>query len=178
MKSHGGWTLSVTLAAVTLFGCQPGVGGPANPRAVAPVVLVAQGSGPGGSYRVWAFHTSDGWACIEVDSSNAEGGGCDPRGGTPLGGGIARNAQGVIVDGVTTEASAVGAAVRDASGGSTDVPLIDVGPAMPGAKVAIANLDQAANPVAIDFFDVDGVRVDSVALAGVPSDGGGARTSP
>jgi len=178
MWSRIGSTSSVTIAAVIVLGCRPGAGGPSNPKAVGPVELVAQGTGPGGEYRVWAFHTSDGWACIEVDSPNAEGGGCDPRGGVPLGGGVARNAQGVIVDGVTAEASAVTAVVRDANGGATAVPLIEVGAALRGAKVVVANLGLAANPVAVDFFDASGAVVDTVALAGVPSDGGGDATKP
>lgn len=152
---------SVVIAAVVATGCQSERSGPANPKAVAPVALVTQGSGPAGDYRVWAFRTSDGWACIEVDSMKAEGGGCDPAGGPPTGGGVARNAQGIIVDGVTAEASAVTAVVRDASGSTISLTLIEVGPALPGAKVVVANLGLAANPVAVDFLDAGGWKVDS-----------------
>ena len=161
MKSQVCLAWSVVIAAVVVSGCQAVRSGPANPKAVAPVSLVAQGSGPAGDYRVWAFHTSDGWACYEVDSMKAEGGGCDPAGGSPTGGGVARNAQGVIVDGVTDEASAVTAVVRDASGATTALPLIEVGPTLPGAKVVVANLGPAANPVAVDFLDASGAKVDS-----------------
>jgi hypothetical protein len=163
VKPQVGLAWSVVIAAVVVSGCQSVRSGPANPKAVAPV-LVTQGSGPAGDYRVWAFHTSDGWTCVEVDSVKAEGGGCDPAGGPPAGGGVARNAQGVIVDGFTAEASAVTAIVRDASGATTTLTLIEVGPTLPGAKVAIANLGPAANPVAVDFLDAGGSKVDSAPL--------------
>jgi hypothetical protein len=161
VKSQVCLAWSAVIAAVVVSGCQSVRDGPANPKAVAPVALVTQGSGPAGDYRVWAFHTSDGWACIEIDSMKAEGGGCDPAGGPPTGGGVARNAQGVIVDGITAEASAVTAVVRDASGATTALTLIEVGPTLPGAKVVIANLGLAANPVAVDFLDAGGSKVDS-----------------
>jgi hypothetical protein len=92
---------------------------------------------------------------------NAEGGGCDPAGGVPTGGGVARSAQGVIVDGVTAEASAVTAVVRDASGATTVLTLIDVGPTLPGARVVVANLGLDANSLAVDFLDAGGSTVDS-----------------
>jgi hypothetical protein len=69
--------------------------------------------------------------------------------------------QGVIVDGITAEASAATAVVRAASGATTVVTLIEVGPTLPGAKVAIANFGPGANPVAIDFLDASGTRVGS-----------------
>jgi hypothetical protein len=93
-----------------------------------------------------------------------EGGGCDPAGGPPTGGGVTRNAQGVIVDGITAEASAVTAVIRDASGATTALPLIEVGPTLPGTKVVIANLGLAADPVAVDFLDAGGSIVDSAPL--------------
>jgi hypothetical protein len=161
----------VVIPAVVVSGCQSVRSGPANPKAVAPV-LVTQGSGPGGDYRVWAFHTSDGWTCIEVDSAKAEGGVCDPAGGPPAGGGVARNAQGVVVDGETAEASAVAAVVRDASGATTALTLIEVGPTLPGVKVAIAAFGPAANPVAVDFLDAAGSNVGSSPLSGGPAAGG------
>ena len=161
MKAQVCLAWSVVIAAVGVSGCQSVRSGPANPKAVAPVALVTQGSGPGGDYRVWAFRTSDGWACIEVAFMNGESGGCDPAGGPPTGGGVARDAQGVIVDGITAEASAVTAVVRDASGATTVVTLIDVGPTLPGAKVVVANLGLAAKPVAVDFLDASGSKVDS-----------------
>jgi hypothetical protein len=161
VKSQVCLAWSAVIAAVVVSGCQSVRDGPANPKAVAPAALVTQGSGPAGDYRVWAFHTSDGWACIEIDSVKAESGGCDPAGGPPTGGGVARNAQGVIVDGITAEASAATAVVRDASGATTVVTLIEVGPTLPGAKVAIANFGPGANPVAIDFLDASGTRVGS-----------------
>jgi hypothetical protein len=135
---------------------------PVNPKAIAPIVLVAQGSGPAGDYKVWAFHTSDGMACLEVDSGNGSGGGCDPAGSRPLGGGVGRNAQGVVVDASTAVASAATAVFHDASGADVSVALVDVGPTLPGVKVAIANLGPAANPVAVDFLDAGGSKVDSV----------------
>ena len=128
LKSQVCLAWSVVIAAAVVSGCQSVHDRPSNPKAIAPFALVTQGSGPAGDYRVWAFHTSDGWACIEVDSMNAEGGGCDPAGGPPTGGGVARNADGVVVDGITTEASAATAVVRDASGATTALTLIDVGP--------------------------------------------------
>ena len=161
MKSQVCLAWSAVIAAVVVSACQSVRDRPGNPKAVGPVALVTQGSGPAGDYRVWAFHTSDGWACIEIDSMKAEGGGCDPAGGPPTGGGVARNAQGVIVDGITAEASAVTAVVRDASGATTALTLIEVGPTVLGAKVAIANLGLAANPVAVDFLDAGGSKVDS-----------------
>lgn len=160
--------LAAVLMAVSVTACGAvgALGGgirdkPGNPNAVAPIALVAEGSGPAGDYRVWAFNTSDGMACIEIDSMNAEGGGCDPAGRSPTGGGLARNVHGVIVDGVTAEASAVTAVVRDASGATTALALIDVGPTLPGLKIAIANLGPASNPVAVDFLDAGGSKVDS-----------------
>lgn len=178
MKSQVYLTWSVVIAAVVVAGCQSVRDGPANPKAVAPVALVTQGSGPAGDYRVWAFHTSDGWACVEVAFTTGQTGGCDPAGGSPTGGGVARNAQGVIVNGITAEASAVTAVVRDASGAITAIPLIDVGATLPGAKVAIANLGLAANPAGIDFLDAAGSKVDSAPFPDVPSAGGGVGTNP
>ena len=172
MQSSLGWAASITIAALLASGCAGAPDRPKNPNAVAPMAMVTKGSGPGGDYRVWAFHTSDGWTCIEIDSPTAEGGGCDPRGATPVGGGVARNAGGVIVDGVTVVAAAVTAEVRDASGASKAFPLIELGSVMPGAKFVIANLGATANPVAVDFFDSTGAKVDSVLLSGDPSDGG------
>ena len=161
MKPQVCLSWSAVIAAVVVSGCQSVRDAPPNPKAVAPVALVTQGSGPAGDYRVWAFHTSDGWACIEIDSPKAEGYGCDPDGSPPTGGGVARNAQGVIVHGITAEASAVTAVIRDASGATTASILIEVGPTLPGAKVVIANLGLAANPVAVDFLDAGGSKVDS-----------------
>jgi hypothetical protein len=178
VKSRVCLAWSVAIAAVVVAGCQSVRSGPSNRDAVAPFTLVTQGSGPAGDYRVWAFHTSDGWACIETDSPGSEGGGCDPAGGPPIGVGVARNAQGVIVDAVTAEASAVTAVVRDASGATTTLPLIDVGSALPGAKVVVANLGLAANPVAVEFLDAGGSEVDSAPLPDEPSAGGGAGTNP
>jgi hypothetical protein len=177
VKSQVCLAWSVVIAAVVVSGCQSVRSGPANPKAVAPV-LVTQGSGPAGDYRVWAFHTSDGWTCYEVDSPKAEGGGCDPAGGSPTGGGVARNAEGVIVDGVTAEASAVTAVIRDASGATTALSMIEVGPTLPGTKIVVANLGLAANPVAVDFLDAAGSKVDSAQLFGGPSAGGGVVTNP
>lgn len=168
---------SVVIAAAVVTGCQSVRDGPANPKAVAPVALVAQGTGPAGDYRVWAFHTSDGWACIEVAFMDGEGSICDPTGGPPIGGGVARNAQGVIVDGSTAEASAVTAVVREANGATTAIPLIEVGPTLPGVKIAIANLGLGANPVAVDFLDAGGSKVGSAPFPDVPL-AGGARTNP
>jgi hypothetical protein len=169
---------SITIAALIAAGCAGVADRPKNPNVVAPVSLVTKGSGPGGDYLVWAFHTTAGWSCIEVDSPGAESGGCDPLGRTPVGGGVARNERGVIVDGVTTAASALTAEVRDANGLTTAFPLIELGPTMPGAKFVIANLAVTANPVAVDFFDSTGAKVDSVLLGGDPSDGGGVVANP
>lgn len=108
---------------------------------------------------------------------DGEGGSCDPTGGPHIGGGVARNAQGVIVDGITAEASAVTAVVRDASGATTPIPLIEVGPTLPGAKIAIANLGHGANPVAVDFLDAGGSTVGSAPFPDVPL-AGGAGTNP
>ena len=168
---------SVVIAAVMVTGCQSVGDGPANPKAVAPVALVAQGTGPAGDYRVWAFHTSDGWACIQVASMGGEDGICNPAGGPPIGGGLTRNAQGVIVDGITAEASAVTAVVRDANGATTAIPLIEVGPTLPGVKIAIANLGPGAKPVAVDFLDAGGSTVGSAEFPDVPL-AGGAGTNP
>lgn len=136
---------------------------PENPKAIAPIVLVAQGSGPAGDYKVWAFRTSDGMTCLEVDSGNGSGAGCDPAGNrVGSGGGVGRNAHGVVVDASTAAASATTAVLHDASAADVSVALVDVGPILPGAKVAIFNLGPAANPVAVDFLDAGGSTVDSV----------------
>jgi hypothetical protein len=44
---------------------------------------------------------------------------------------------------------------------STTLTLFEVGPTVPGAKIAVANLGPDANPAAIDFFDAGGSKVDS-----------------
>ena len=161
MKSKACLVWSTAVAAVVIGGCQSVPDRPRNPDAVAPVALVAEGSGPAGAYRVWAFRTSLGWTCIEVDSGNGSNGGCDPAGGPPTGGGVGRDDHGVVVNGITAEASAVTAVVHDASGATTTLALIEVGPTVPRAKIAVANLGPDANPVAIDFFDANGSKVDS-----------------
>ncbi len=102
-----------------------------------------------------------GWTCIEVDSGHGSNGGCDPAGGAPTGGGVGRDDQGVVVHGITAETTAVCAVVRDASGVTTTVTLLDVGSTVPGAKIAVANLGTDANPIGIDFLDADGLKVDS-----------------
>jgi len=76
--------------------------------------------------------------------------------------GVGRNARGVVVDASTAVASAATAVFHDASGADVSVALVDVGPTLPGVKVAIANLGPAANPVAVDFLDAGGSKVDSV----------------
>ena len=74
---------------------------------------------------------------------------------------MGRNDHGVVVSGITGEASAVSAVVRDASGLRTTLTLLDAGPTVPRAKIAVANLGPDANPAAIDFFDASGAKVDS-----------------
>lgn len=169
VKQAAGTSVATLLLVMSVTACEAvgapggGVGDrPGNPKALAPIALVAQGSGPAGDYRVWAFHTSDGMACIEVDSINAAGGTCDPTDGLPLGGGLSRNAHGVVASAFTAAASATTAVIHDASGATVAVALVDVGPSLPGVKVAIANLGPAANPVAVDFRDAGGSKVDSV----------------
>jgi hypothetical protein len=161
VKSQICLALSAVIAAAVVSGCRSVPDGPRNPDAVAPVSLVTEGLGPAGAYRVWAFRTSLGWTCIEVDSGNGSDGGCDPAGGPPTGGGVARDDHGVVVHGVTAEGSAVSAVVRDASGLTTTLTLFEVGPTVPGAKIAVANLGPDANPAAIDFLDAGGSKVDS-----------------
>jgi hypothetical protein len=138
---------------------------PENSKAIAPIVLVAQGSGPAGDYKVWAFRTSDGMTCLEVDSVSGSGAGCDPVGNRAGGGvGVGRNARGVVVDASTEVASATTAVLHDADAADVSVALVDVGPILPRAKVAVFNLGLAANPVAVDFLDAGGSKVDSVRL--------------
>jgi hypothetical protein len=169
---------SVVIAAVVATGCQAVRDGPANPKAIAPVTLVAQGSGPAGDYRVWAFRTSDGMTCLAVDWDSGSGAGCDPTGNRAGGGGVGRNAQGVVVDASTEEASAVTAVLHDASAPDVSVPLVAVGPILPRAKVAVFNLGPEANPVSVDFLDAGGSKVGSVPFLDVPSAGGGGGTNP
>ena len=164
MKSRIFLALSAVIVAAGVSGCQSVPDRPNNPDAVAPVVLVTEGSGPAGAYRVWAFHTALGWTCIEVDSGNGSNGGCDPAGGAPTGVGVGRDDHGVVVHGITAEPSAVSAVVRDANGLTTNLTLFDVGPTVPGAKIAVANLGPDAKPAAIDFLDADGSKVDSATL--------------
>lgn len=90
--------------------------------------------------------------------------GCDPAGGPPIGVGVGRDDHGVVVHGITAEASAVSALVRDASGLTIHLTLFDVGPTVPGAKIAVANLGPNANPAAIDFLDAGGANVDSASF--------------
>jgi hypothetical protein len=161
VKSRIRPALSVAIAAALVTACSSVPDRPSNPDAVGPFALVTEGSGPAGPYRVWAFRTSVGWTCIEVDSGKGSSGGCDPRGGPPVGSGVGRDDHGVVVHGITAEASAVSAVVRDASGLRTNVTLVDVGPTVPGAKIAVANLGPEANPAAIDFLDAGGSTVDS-----------------
>ena len=161
MKSRIGLAISALIAAALVSGCRSVPARPLNADAVAPFVLVTEGDGPAGAYRVWAFRTALGWTCIEVDSGSGSDGGCDPAGGPPTGGGVGRNDHGVVVSGITDEASAVSAVVRDANGLQTSLTLFDVGPTVPRAKVAVANLGPTSNPAAIDFFDASGAQVDS-----------------
>jgi hypothetical protein len=149
------------IAAAVVSGCRSVPDRPDNPDAVGPIVVVTEGDGPAGPYRVWAFRTSVGWTCVEVDSGSGSNGGCDPAGGPPTGGGVGRDDHGVVVHGITADASAVSAVVRDASGRTTNLTLFEVGPTVPGAKIAVANLGPDANPVAIDFLDAGGSKVDS-----------------
>ena len=58
------------------------------------------------------------------------------------------------------------------------VALVDVGPILPRAKVAVFNVGPTADPVAVDFFDAGGLKVDSVRFLDVPSAGGGVGTNP
>ncbi len=164
MKSQVCLAWSAMIAAAVVSACQSVPDRPRNPNAVAPFALVTEGTGPAGTYRVWAFRTSLGWTCIEVDSGNGSNGGCDPAGGTPVGAGVGRDDHGVVVHGITAERSAVTAVVRDASGLITPLTLFAVGPVVPGAKIAVANLGPGANPAAIDFLDAGGSRVDSAAF--------------
>ena len=164
MKSPFRLAVSAAIGAALVGGCQSVPDRPHNPDAVAPVALVTQGSGPSGVYRVWAFRDSHGWTCIEVDSGNGSNGGCDPAGGPPIGAGVGRDEHGVVVNGVTAEPSAVSAVVRDANGLTTTVPLVEVGPIVPGAKVAVATLGRDANPASIDYLDAGGLKVDSASF--------------
>ena len=164
MKSQICLALSAVIAAAVVSGCQSVPDRPSNPDAVAPVVLVTEGSGPAGAYRVWAFRTALGWTCIEVDSGSGSNGGCDPAGGPPVGAGVGRDDHGVVVNGITAEASAVSAVVRDANGLTTTLTLFEVGPTVPGAKIAVGNLGPDANPAAIDFLDAGGSKVDSASF--------------
>ena len=161
--------LIALLLATWLAGCgsfaAPGGGAPDrpnNPKAIAPIAIVAQGAGPAGEYRVWAYHTSDGMACVEVGSKAGVSSGCDPAADRPLGGGVNRSDGGVIAWADTGAASAASAVVRDSTGANVTVALIDVGPSLAGIKVAVANLGPSANPVSIDFLDATGAKVDSV----------------
>ena len=178
MKSLVGLAGSVVIAAVVATGCQAVRDGPANPKAVAPVTLVTQGSGPAGDYRVWAFRTSDGMTCLEVDSGGGSGAGCDPAGNRAGGGGVGRNAKGVVVDASTEVASATTAVLHDGGAADVSVALVDVGPILPRAKVAVFNLGPTANPVSVDFLDAGGSKVGSVPFLDVPSAGGGGGTNP
>ena len=172
VKQAAGACGATVLLGMSVVACGAGRGPfggvpdrPDNPKAIAPVALVAQGSGPAGDYKVWAFRTSDGMTCLEVDSGNGSGGGCDPTGNRAGGGsGVGRNAQGVVVDAETEMASATTAVLHDASAADVSVALVDAGPILPRAKVAIFNLDPAANPVGVDFLDAGGSKVDSVRL--------------
>ncbi len=149
-----------TVAGVVIGGCQSSRDRPDNPDGVPPIVVVTEGVGPSGPYRVWAFRTSRGWTCIEVDSGSGSSGGCDPAGGPPTGGGVGRDDHGVVVHGITAAPTAVSAVVRDVSGARVDLTLFDVGSTVPGAKIAVANLGPDANPAAIDFLDAAGRTVD------------------
>jgi hypothetical protein len=173
VKSLVGLAGSLVIGALAATGCQSVREGPDNPKAVAPIALVAQGSGPAGDYRVWAFRTSDGMTCLQVDSGNGSSGGCDPAGnGVGGGGGVGRNAEGVIVHASTEVASATTAVLHNPGAADVAVALVDVGPILPRAKVAVFNLGPAANPAAVDFLDAGGSKVDSVQFPDVPSAGG------
>jgi hypothetical protein len=169
VKQAAARCVATTLLAMSVAACSGAgapLGGvrdrPENPKAIAPISLVAQGSGPAGDHRVWAFRTSDGMTCLEVDSGSGSTAGCDPAGNRAGGGGVGRNAQGVVVDASTEVASAATAVLHDASAADVSVVLVDVGPILPRAKVAVFNLGPAANPVAVDFLDAGGSKVDSV----------------
>jgi hypothetical protein len=158
-------TLSITACGASIA---PGGGladRPENPNAIAPIAILAQGSGEAGEFRIWAYHTSEGMACIELATAGGATSACDPTGRPPVGGsGVNRNARGVVVWANTGEASATTAIVVDASGASLNVALIDAGPTVPGVKVAVANLGSSRSPVAIDFLNAAGSKVDSVRL--------------
>ena len=114
-----GWLVGMSVVACDGAGA-PGRGPsdrPENANAIAPIALVAEGSGAGGEFRVWAYHTSDGMACIELASAGGASSACDPTGKPPVGGsGVARNARGVVAWASTGAASAATALVLDEPG--------------------------------------------------------------
>jgi hypothetical protein len=164
--SIAGLLLATSLAACGAVA--PGGGAPDrpdNPSAIEPISIVAQGSGAAGEFRVWAYRTSDGMVCIELGSRDGATSACDPRGRPPLGGGgVNRNAHGVVVWADSGAATATTAVVHDARGADVIVPLLEGGPSLPGVKLAVANLGASADPLAIDFLDAAQSKVDSVRL--------------
>jgi hypothetical protein len=166
--------MSRLVAALLLAGCFAACGvtpvgrlpdRPDNANAVEPISVVAQGSGAGGEFRVWAYRTSDAMSCIEVGSTRGSSSACDPTGRPPIGSsGVSRNNQGVVVWAATGAISAITAVIHDEEGPDTSAPLILGGPSLPGVKLAIADLDAAAKPFAIDFLDATGAKVDSIPL--------------
>ena len=160
VKPRTSLTLSAVIAAAVISGCQSVPARPNNADASLPSCWSPRATGGRGLPGV-AIPYLPRLDLHRDRLGDGSEGGCDPAGGAPTGGGVGSNDHGVVVSGITGEASAVSAVVCDASGLRTTLTLLDAVPTVPRAKIAVANLGPDAKPAAIDFFDASGAKVDS-----------------
>lgn len=160
----------VGLVAVSTAGCGAVAGlfsgvpdRPRNELAVAPWVLVAQGTGAGGDYRAWVYRTSDGMTCQETAAKHNGGRSCIGGGQAWDGGpGFSAGDDGVFAEGSTTQASATSAVVHDASGVSVTVPLRDGAPVLPGIGFFVAGFAPGSVPTTADIVDAAGTVLETI----------------
>ena len=158
------------LIAVSTAGCGAVAGlfagvpdRPRNELAVAPWVLVAQGTGAAGDYRAWVYRTSDGMTCLETAAKHNGGRSCIGDGQAWDGGpGTSAGDDGVFAHGSTTQASATSAVVHDDSGVSVTVPLTDGAPVLPGIGFFVAGFAPGSVPEAAAIVDATGAVLETI----------------
>lgn len=135
---------------------------PRNERAVAPVVLVAQGTGPAGDYRAWVYRTSDGMTCLETAGKHGGGSGCGGPQAWDNGPGLVTGDDGTFATGSTSQATATAAVVHDAAGSSVQVALTEASPVLPGIRFFVAGFAPGSHPTTADIVDTSGAILESV----------------
>ncbi len=137
---------------------------PRNEKAIPPIVLVAQGTSPGGDYRAWVYRTSDGMTCLETAAKGNGARSCVGGQAWDSGPGTSVGDSGVFVNGSTTQSTATSAVVHEASGGSVTVPLADAAPVLPGVRFFVAGFAPGSDPTTVDIVDAGGTVVESLTV--------------